>query len=213
MDFKKDFNLAFKPKTVSLIVDTNVKKGIKLMSAYFSIWLLIHVIIALINGIIDSQSLGGTFLFSLLTGLSVAVIGIIGLLLTGLVSAWSTKLFKGAGDLQKTIGLVSYAVVPIFIINVFRDLVLFISTIGNHFLATSFVYINTVLFIILFIWIAWLSTEAIALANVSTLTNLPIKKWQALVCFVIGFIVAALIAWPIRWVLVKIVTAILAGVL
>jgi len=213
MDLKKDFNLAFKPKQLSLIIEANVKKGLKLMSFYFGIWLIIHVIFALINGAIDSQSLGGTFLFSLLTGLSVAVIGIIGLLLTGLIAAWSSKLFKGTANIQKTIGLVSYAVVPIFIINVFRDLILFISTIGNHFLATSFVYVNAVLFIILFIWIAWLSTEAIALANVSALTKLPVKKWQALVCFVIGFIVAALIAWPIRWVLVKIVTFILAGVL
>lgn len=206
MDFKNDLNLAFKPKMLSSITGASFANALKSMASFFGFWLIIHVIIALINGAIDGKALGGVFFFSFLTGLSVAMLGIIGLLVVGLVSSYASKLFKGSGDLQKTIGLVSVGVLPIVIIGLIRDLLLLISTLGNHFLADAFSSVNIVLYILAIVWLAWLLTEAIALAD-------KIKKFPALVCFVIGFIVAALINWPLNWVLVKIVTEILLKVI
>lgn len=207
MDIKNDLSLAFKPKELSMVRDANFSAGLKFMSTYMVIWLVIHIVFAVINGLIDSKGIGSTFLFSLLTGLSVAVLAVVGLIVIGLVSTWSSKLFKGTGDMQKTLGLVSYAILPIFIVSVVRDLLLFISTIGGHFLTSIFFWLNAILFIITFIWMAWFVTEGVSLADRLT------SKWQGFVCFLIGFIVAVLINWPVRWVLVKITTAILSGLL
>ncbi|MCK4588839.1 MAG: YIP1 family protein [Nanoarchaeota archaeon] len=207
MNLKNDLNLAFKPRNLSTIMEANFKTGLKFMSTYMVIWLIIHVVLALVNGLIDGKALGSTFLFSFLTGLSIAILAVVGLLVMGVVATWSSKLFKGTGDMQKTLGLVSYAILPIFIVGVVRDLLLFISTIGGHFLSTTFFWINAILFIITFIWLAWFVTEGVSLAD--TLT----KKWHGFICFIIAFVVAVIINWPIRWILVKIVTAILAGVL
>ncbi len=179
MNIKNDLNLAFKPKTLSSVVEANVSKGIKFMATYMGIWLVIHIIIAVINGLIDGKTLGGTFLFSLLTGLSVAILVIVGLLLTGLVGSYISKLFKGMNDVQRTISLVSYGILPIFIISVVRDLILLISTIGNHFLATGFFWLNLILFIITFVWLALLLTEAVYLAN-------NVTKGAGFVCFFVG---------------------------
>ncbi|MBW2963758.1 hypothetical protein KY306_03210 [Candidatus Woesearchaeota archaeon] len=206
MNLKNDLNLAFKPKMLSSVMEIDIAKAIKFMSIYTLIWLVIHIIFALINGLIDGKALGGVFLFSTLTGLSSAILIVLGLFIVGLVAGYCSKWFKGMNDITKTIGLVAYGVLPIVIIAVVRDLLLFISTIGGHFLATGFFWVNIILFIITFIWLALLATEAIGLAD-------TLKKGSAFVCFILGFIVAALINWPINWVLVKIVTAILAGVI
>lgn len=206
MNLKNDLNLAFKPKMLSSVMEIDIAKAIKFMSIYTLIWLVIHIVFALINGLIDGKALGGVFLFSTLTGLSSAILIVLGLFIVGLVAGYCSKWFKGMNDITKTIGLVAYGVLPIVIIAVVRDLLLFISTIGGHFLATGFFWVNIILFIITFIWLALLATEAIGLAD-------TLKKGSAFVCFILGFVMAALINWPINWVLVKIVTAILAGVI
>jgi len=207
MNLKNDLGLAFKPKNISNVMEANFKTGLKFMSTYMVIWLVIHIVFAVINGLIDGKGIGSTFLFSLLTGLSIAVLAVVGLLVIGVVATWSSKLFKGMGDMQKTLGLVAYAILPVFIVSVVRDLLLFISTIGGHFLTGIFFWLNAILFIIIFIWMAWFVTEGVSLANSLT------KKWQGFICFLIGFIVAVIVNWPVKWVLVKITTVILAAVL
>ena len=206
MAIRDDLELAFKPKMLSAVGDVGFAKGLKAISYFFFIWLAVHIVVALVNGAIDGQSLGGVFLFSLLVGLSVAVMGLVGLLVLGFVSAYASKLFGGEGDLQKTLGLISIGVLPIVLVGVFRDLLLLVSAVRDHFLADYFVQISVLLFVVTFAWLAWMLTEAIAIAN-------DIKKSSAFVCFVIGFIVASLVNWPVNWVLVKLVTYILTVVL
>lgn len=206
MTFKDDLSLAFKPKMLSNIEAPNLAKGLKPILYFFFIWFIIHIIIALINGVIDGQSLGGILLFSLLTGFSVAVLGLIGLLVLGFVSTYTSKIFGGNGDLQRTLGLISVGVLPIVLIGVLRDLITLVSTIGGHFLAGYLISINMVLFVITLVWLAWLLSESIAVAN-------NIRRLSALLCFVLGFIVASIVNWPINWILVKVVTNILMGAL
>ncbi len=206
MTIRDDLKLAFNPKMLADVKEPNLAKGLKPMIYFFFVWLVIHIIIALINGVIDGQSLGGVFLFSMLIGVSVAIMGLVGLLVLGFVSTYTSKLFGGVGNLQKTLGLISVGVLPIVAIAIIREIILLVSALGGHFLADSFIYINLALVGISFVWLAWLLTEAIALAN-------GIKKFSAFVCFVVGFVLASLANWPINWIFVKLINSIITGAL
>ena len=206
MTFKEDLSLAFNPKKISAIEDASFSKSIKPIAIFFLFWLVIHIAVTLINASIDEQALGGVFLFALLTGLSIAIMGLVGLIVLGFVAAYSSKLFGGKGDLQQTLVLVSVGVLPIVLVGVVRDLISLVSTIGNHFLVGYFIHISIALFVITFVWLACLLSQSIAVAN-------GIGRLSALACFILGFVAASIVNWPINWVLVKVVTNLLMGVL
>ncbi|MCK4589635.1 MAG: YIP1 family protein [Nanoarchaeota archaeon] len=186
MNLKNDLNLAFKPKNFSALVQTtDFNSGLKLMLVWGLFLLIVNVVISLINGAVVGNALGKVFGFSLFVSVGTVIVMIISLLVIALVGGWVSKLFKGSGDTQKSIAALSYAMVPIFIIGVIQNLILFIDTLANISPITSW-WITIILMLISLIWVAWLATEGLAWAN-------QIIKWQGLICFVVGFVVISLI--------------------
>ncbi|MFC1801228.1 YIP1 family protein [Nanoarchaeota archaeon] len=207
MNLKNDLKLAFSPKSFSNLAQTfDFKSGLKIMLIWSLLLVVFNVAFSLINGAINGKLLGKLFGFSLFISLAVLIVMVLSLVIVGVIGGWLSKLiFKGEGNISKSIGAISYGIVPMFLIGVIQNLILFIDALGANFSNTAFNWMYLILMIISLVWVAWISMEALAWAN-------AIKKTAGFVCFIVGFIVVSLLNLFIVGWLVSLLVEIFKGI-
>ena len=162
--------------------------------------IVMYIILALIGaiiGIIPVMGMMGPFLGSLIVSLVIAiVIGAILFVVIGWLSSVLAKaIFKGSGDMEKTVGLLGYSSV----VNLVMTLLKMVLTMAGIALvavaitpygtaSAGMTGVGWVIAIIGFIWTMYVSGSAVAVANKTSLVGGAVSYFIA--ALIVGIIVA-----------------------
>jgi hypothetical protein len=186
-------DVLFKPKAAltELMKTANTSNGIKAIITFMVVLLIINVIFVSAGAFIEGKDLALNAVNAIVGSISGLVLTVIGLVVTGAIAGLlATKVFKGKGSTSKTIGLVSYAVVPILIISIISNIVALVSSLTANVYLEALSIITLVLMALALLWVIVVGVFAVQVANKT-------KGAESAAAFIIGLIVAIAINTPL----------------
>lgn len=187
-DFNKDFGVAVNPTQLTAeLKKATINSGLTKTVLYIVVLAIVNLLVTGVISVVDGKALMGTLGVAFMSSLNVLVLTLVGILLTGgVATVIAAYVFKAKPVYGKSIGLLSYTVLPIFAVGLVSNVLLLASGVLGHMLAGVFSTITFVLLIISFLWMLYIGFNAVIVAH-------NVKPGPAVISFLIGFLVAIIV--------------------
>ena len=186
-DYKRMFDVALKPKLLKVeLKKASLVNGVKNILVFSIALAVINVIIMALNAMVTNVGVVSAVTLSGMSSVSVVISTLIGILVLSVAAAIIARAFKGTGDFDKTIGLMSYTVIPLFVIGVISSVLHLVATLSGFVLTATFGQLSTVLLVVAFLWMLYVGYNALMFSN-------KLKMGPAVVCLIIGYIITVVV--------------------
>ena len=187
-DYKKDLGVAVTPTLLSgELKKATVNSGVIRIVLYIVALAVINLIVTGVLAVVDGKDMMASAGVALMSSINVLILTLIGIIVTAAVATViATYVFKAKPVYDKSIGLMSFTVLPIFAVGVVSNVLLLVSGLLGHILAGVFSTITGILLLVSALWMLYVGLNAVIVSH-------NIKPGPAVISFIIGFLIAIII--------------------